>query len=120
VPDPVIVPEPPADVVTWMQLPADVVTWMRARDLGRGWYREWRVTGEPGPPFPVYEFVWSEQVHPDAEQMARQFIATVGTRAELAWVTGPVLSVRWVCRLTGVWEPAPAVDAVPTVLGVGG
>lgn len=61
-------------------------------------FEEWRVTGNPGPDHPPYDFTWSPMLNPhlgDPERSARGFVTaieSVGT----PWVDGPHLMRRTV------------------------
>lgn len=64
-------------------------------------FTEWRVTGEPGPGYPSYTFVYSPDRNPrlgDPETAAREAM-----NVPIPWTAGPHLSMRWVVR--GPWTP---------------
>lgn len=60
-------------------------------------YEEWRVTGDPGGGFPLYEFTWSPMRNShlgDPEAGARGFVALIESVG--GWPEGPYLSHRTV------------------------
>lgn len=71
---------------------------------------EWRVTGDPGPEFGPYHFVWSSRTGLNPERPARAFMAMVAPRHD--WVDGPHLHRRTVTFTE--WEP---VDPAPEKAG---
>ena len=77
-------------------------------------FEEWRVTGDPGPSFPQYDFVFGSPTRramgadEDPEAAARRFVEQIReAAAELGrggWVDGPHLQHRTVTYTE--WEPA--------------
>jgi hypothetical protein len=68
---------------------------------------EWRVSGDPGPRFGLYNFVWPRpgQIE-DGEEQARAFIAEVTEPGRLPWDDGPYLHHRTIYTEEGSWLPA--------------
>lgn len=64
---------------------------------------EWRVTGDPGGSFPLYDFTFRQPQHVDPEKAARGFVALM--RDHDNWVDGPHLSHRTVTESR--WSEVP-------------
>lgn len=69
-------------------------------------YTEWRVTGDPGPGYPPYDFTWSRWRNPhlgDPEQGARSFVALIEQHP------ASMRDVRLMCRTVTVepWQEVP-------------
>lgn len=60
-----------------------------------GTFEEWRVTGDPGGGFPLYEFTFSPmRADPDPEAAARGLVALIAETG--GWPDGPHLHSRTV------------------------
>lgn len=75
-------------------------------------FTEWRVTGDPGPGYPPYDFTWSPCRNPhlgDSETAARKFVELVDIQNGLTVPDRGIKDVR-LCRRTvtvSEWQEVP-------------
>jgi hypothetical protein len=86
-------------------------------------YDEWRVTGDPGGPYGLYEFVWDPARHENPEAEARGYMALLRDRIAATgsrqWADGPHLHKRTVTVTD--WQdagPPPLNRPHPTCIDV--
>ena len=65
---------------------------------------EWRVSGDPGPGYPPYSFVWPRPGQNEGgEERARAFYNLVTDNWHIRWDDGPYLHHRTIYTETGPW-----------------
>lgn len=71
------------------------------REIASETFDEWRVTGNPGHGYPLYDFTWSPDRNPhlgDPEAGARGFVELITAHHADPWDAGPHLHHRRVTR----------------------
>lgn len=83
---------------------------------GQGVVREeWRVSGDPGPSFGFYNFVWPRSGHiEDGEEQARTFYNLVTDGEHVPWDDGPHLHHRTIYTEVGPWLSAKDLESRST------